>query len=466
MWYSLAGKLIKGLFMKRAFLLIWLLLVPSIALADWNPAFTVHKFGTGSPVVLIVGGIQGDEPGGFSAAALLSTQYRFTRGSIWVVPNLNFPSIIRRSRGLHGDMNRKFARLAENDPEYATVRRIQNLITDPEVDLVLNLHDGSGFYRPNYEDKNNNPYRWGQSVIVDMSVLDGHPFGDLERHARKVVAEVNKVLLQPKHIYHVMNTHTDKGHPEMEKTLSWFAVRNGKPAYGLEASKEFTVPGRTYYHLNVIEAFLKLAGLEFERSFPLTFKGVQAALQNDLSVTFAGDRFHLPLEDVRPRLRGYIPLPRDLYADLSVSKPILAVLKDENELLVHYGNRLLTRFTPEWHDCRHEAPDFSVMVDGQPRTVRVGEIVPVREWFLVKPTGLRINAIGTGRGPDESNTRLGKKNFRPEYSLDTGQTIFRVEGYYGKEFAGMFLVRFADRQVTVQRNYLPDIAGPESDLGR
>lgn len=84
----------------------------------------------------------GDEPGGFSAATLLITHYRIKKGTVWVVPNLNFPSIIQRSRGLHGDMNRKFAALAETDPEYATVRRIQELIRTPGLGLVLNLHDG------------------------------------------------------------------------------------------------------------------------------------------------------------------------------------------------------------------------------------------------------------------------------------------------------------------------------------
>ena len=45
------------------------------------------------PVVLVVGGIQGDEPGGFSAATLLTTHYTIQKGVLWVVPNLNFPSI-------------------------------------------------------------------------------------------------------------------------------------------------------------------------------------------------------------------------------------------------------------------------------------------------------------------------------------------------------------------------------------
>ena len=110
--------------------------------------FTVSRMGEGAPAVLVVGGIQGDEPGGFSAAALLAVHYRFVRGTVWVVPNLNFLSIITRSRGDYGDMNRKFAELSPTDPDFHTVRRIQDIICSPEIKLVLNLHDGSGFYHP------------------------------------------------------------------------------------------------------------------------------------------------------------------------------------------------------------------------------------------------------------------------------------------------------------------------------
>ncbi len=60
--------------------------------------FCLFRLGHGSPTALLFGGIQGDEPGGFSAATLLATRYEINRGSIWVVPNLNFPSIIKRSR--------------------------------------------------------------------------------------------------------------------------------------------------------------------------------------------------------------------------------------------------------------------------------------------------------------------------------------------------------------------------------
>ena len=453
--------------MKHIFVLFVVIFSAVSAQASTPLDFTIHKFGTGSPVVLIVGGIQGDEPGGFSAATLLATQYEFTRGSVWVVPNLNFPSIIKRSRGVYGDMNRKFAELDEKDPEYAVVRRIQELVAAPEVELVLNLHDGSGFYRPKHIDKLRNPNRWGQAVIIDMERMDAGPLGQFKERAEEVVSEVNKHLLQAQHVYHIRNTHTDKGDPEMEKCLTWFAVNNGKPAYGLEVSKEFSIEGRAYYHLHVVESFLKLAGIEFDRSFPLTFKGVRQALQSDISVAFAEDRVRLPLENVRPRLSGYIPVPRDLAGSFSSSKPILAVLGDQKELSVHYGNRLLTKFRPEWHDAFAELPEFTVLADGQEQVVRPGDVLTVRERFLVeRRDGYRINAIGAELGKDESGIEIRKKHFRPEYSVDTGKSVFRVEAYQGKTFAGMFLVRFGEPKMVTTQRYTPDKPGKESDLGR
>jgi predicted deacylase len=62
-----------------------------------------------APTLLIVGGIHGNEPGGFFAPAILAQYYRATKGSFWIVPNLNQPSIQAQSRGINGDMNRKFA---------------------------------------------------------------------------------------------------------------------------------------------------------------------------------------------------------------------------------------------------------------------------------------------------------------------------------------------------------------------
>ena len=130
--------------------------------------FSLHKIESGvpGPTLLVIGGIQGDEPGGFTAASMLVTNYTVKSGSVWVVPNLNFESIIRRSRGVHGDMNRKFNILSEKDPEFAEVQKIKKIILSNDVDIVVNLHDGSGFYKKKYINKMHNPSRWGKALLL------------------------------------------------------------------------------------------------------------------------------------------------------------------------------------------------------------------------------------------------------------------------------------------------------------
>ncbi len=436
--------------------------------------FTLHRHGDDSPAALVIGGIQGDEPGGFSAAALLATRYTVSRGALWVVPNLNFPSIVRNTRGLHGDMNRKFARLDVNDPEYAVVSRIQELIRHPQVALVLNLHDGSGFFRPQHEDALRNPKRWGQCVIIDQSAIPEHlPHSNLEDLARHACEEVNTRLLLPAHRYHIKNTRTGEGDREMEKTLSWYAVRHNKAAFGLEVSKEFPVERRVYYHLLAVESFLRRAGVEFSRDFELSPSGVLAALQSDLRVGFADNRVVLPLDDARPRI-NYLPLPRG-GLKATASKPLLAVLHEKGELAVHYGNRPLTRIVPIWFDADNGISGVKVKVDGDERNVPFGQVLSVRDSFLVLPTpSYRVNAIGAepagAKGgtaaPDESGLDIRPADFTPRFSLDTRGTLYRVEVYKGRNFAGMFLVRFEGKSRGPGRIVTPAVDGPQSVLGR
>jgi len=68
--------------MKRPLLLLLFWLLPSAA-----PAFdfSLHQQQgdqTG-PTLLVIAGIQGDEPGGFNAAAILATRYRIEKGQLW-----------------------------------------------------------------------------------------------------------------------------------------------------------------------------------------------------------------------------------------------------------------------------------------------------------------------------------------------------------------------------------------------
>ena len=431
-----------------------------------------------APVVLVVGGIQGDEPGGFSAATLLTTHYTIQKGVLWVVPNLNFPSIIKRSRGLHGDMNRKFAKLDNSDPEFGTVRRIQELISHPRVGLVLNLHDGSGYYRQSFEDKLRNPNRWGQSVIIDQEALDGVFMGSLGNEARRAAAAANSNLLSPQHALHVHNTNTAEGDHEMEKSLSYYAVRQGKAAFGLEASKEFSVEVRAYYHLLMVESFLAQAGVKFTRGFALTPEGVRGALLDKLDVSFAGNKVFLPLDDVRPAINR-LPLSKDAPAQAVTSKPIMAVLPcangEEGQYCVHYGNRMITQIRPDWREMDHSLSGMRVLADGRETDAAFGQVLEISKSLVVQPaSGYRVNAIGYDSGrKDESGELMTLKDFQPRFSVDRQGRLYRVEVYKDQRFSGMFLVRFVSGANRLTSNdplpnakdRLPDKPGQESTLG-
>ncbi|NOY14018.1 MAG: deacylase [Deltaproteobacteria bacterium] len=431
------------MFCRRSIILLILLLFPARL-----PAFdfTLHKQqgAQPGPTLLIVGGIQGDEPGGFNAAALLATRYRVQRGNLWVVPNLNFPSILQRSRGIYGDMNRKFDTLPESDPEYHQIARIKQIIMDPQVDLVFNLHDGSGFYHPEQINRLRNPNRWGQSCIIDQSRLPDTRFGNLEELTRETIQRVNTAALSPEHQFHLKNTRTAAGDIEMQRSLTYYAVRNNKPAFGIEASKSFSTPVRAYYLLSALEAYMEQVGLRFSRDFALTPQGIKQALSENVRVSFGGGRIQLELKDLRPTL-NYFPLPKAAAIDFSSNNPLVAVLPYRDRFRIHYGNHRLSFLKPQYFAYDQSLTGIKMLIDGVDRDVKFGTTVPVDNNFLVRgKKGYRVNVIGfqkSGRR-NESDLQIAKPQIAGSFSIDKSGNLFRVEVYRQNRFSGMVLVDF------------------------
>ncbi len=396
--------------------------------------------------LLIVGGIQGDEPGGFMAASLIATHYEITKGSVWVVPNLNFYSIITRTRGPHGDMNRKFAALDKDDPDYEDVQRIKSYITAPEVKLVLNLHDGSGYYRHTVIDSMHAPYRWGQSSIIDQSTLDIEKYGNLEEIADRICKKVNAGLIRDEDIYHIHNTRTKMGDKEMEKTLTYFAINNGKAAFGNEASKELPVHERSYYHLLALEEYMNVMGIEFKRKFDLEPLALKNVIDNDIYITFYDDKIKLPLSEVRRYLK-YFPIKKDGTIEFKPSSPVMTIVKNNKSTYsIHYGNRKLAVLKPDFLDVEEKRETIEFKIDGEIKKVEIGSLIVVGEDFSVVPNDYRVNVIGyvNKRQRNESGLNITKKDIPPRFSIDVKGQIYRVEFYNKKDnkFAGMVMVKF------------------------
>jgi len=177
--------------------------------------------------LLIIGGIQGDEPGGFLSADLYADM-ELIRGNLIVVPRANFYSIILNTRQVNEDMNRKFSGSSPENYEAQVVSILKRLIA--ESSCLLNLHDGSGFYRDTWESEMRNPSRYGQSIIVDCEEHRDPNTGNiiaLGKMARSAISKINEEIANPDHLFHFNNHRTqspDSSHPEQRKSATYFAL--------------------------------------------------------------------------------------------------------------------------------------------------------------------------------------------------------------------------------------------------
>ncbi len=416
-----------------------------------NLNYTLIKKGVeNNNTVLVMGGIQGDEPGGFLAANLIALEYNITAGSVWVIPNLNFDSIIKNNRGAKGDMNRKFATLAKNDPDYRAVMGVKKLVADPAVSLIVHLHDGSGFYREKYINAMENPKRWGNSCIIDQEKLPGSPYGDLIGISSHIAKEINKHIKDPKHKYHVKNTRTAEGDTEMLKSLTWYAVTEGKAAFANEASKSLPTHLRVYYHLLAIESYLRTAGIKFERSFALTPDGVKKAIEKEIDVSINDGKFFLALKDPRKQI-NFVPMPKGAKLEYNATNPLAALISAKGGVSVYYGNRMLTKITPEYFEYSNLVSKVDIKLDGKDEQVPLGtKIYADKSIEIVSKKGIRVNVIGYSSNlKSETDVNIGKKDIDRKFSIDKAGKLFRVEFYEESKsgakdkFIGMFLVEFA-----------------------
>lgn len=430
--------------MLKLYSLLFLFLLPLCLSANNNFNFNlIQKGKQDGNTLLVIGGIQGDEPGGFLSASLLTTHYEIIKGSVWIVPNLNFYSIIKRSRGPYGDMNRKFAELSEKDPEYVTVSRIKNYIKDDDVKLVVNLHDGSGYYRKKHIDDMHSPNRWGQCSIVDQTQIDIPIYGNLEEISTEVVKHVNNNLIISEDIYHVHNTRTKEGDKEMEKSLTYFAINQGKAAFGNEASKNLPTHKRVYYHLLALEKYMGIMGIEFKRKFTLDVNGVYKAINDDIYISLYDEKIKLPLSRIRDVIK-YFPIKKDAVLDFKASNPLLTIIKKDNTYVIQYGNRRLSRLKADYQEYDDDTKSVEIQIDGKLQYVKFGSLIDVEDNFLVKENSrYRVNVIGyTNNKKKETGIEIKNKEIPKHFSLDKKGTIYRVEYYTKNKFAGMVLIKF------------------------
>jgi hypothetical protein len=410
----------------------------------------INIFKKGNPdsntTLLVIGGIHGNEPGGYFAASILATHYHILSENLWVIPNLNRDSIIANKRGIHGDMNRKFAVMKKNDKDKKTVEEIKKIILNKKVSLVLNLHDGHGFYRQKEQNSIFNPNAWGQTCVIDQCTLNSNePFGNLNDIALKVQKNVNKKLLKKHHIFNVKNTKTKFKDEQMRLSLTYFAVKNNKPAFAIETSKSLSsVSQKVFYQLLTIEEFMKIMHIKYSRDFNLNEKNITKLIKNYGTLEI-NHNILLNLRDIKKSLR-FIPL-KSGSNDFNCSNPLGVVKKNRyGSYDVYIGNIKVTTLKPQYFKMSNSCKDFyAVQVDGKLRSIKKASTFIVNDNFkIIKNKNFRVNIIGyhSKNKTDESNVIISMKNLKKRYAMDRVNKSYRIEFYNNNGFCSMLTAKF------------------------
>ena len=423
----------------------WIMLFLFVSVFSAQKHFSFYKK-TGTikgNILLVIGGIHGNEPGGYFAPSVLISDYNITKGSLWIVPNLNFDSDLRNARGIYGDMNRKFAYIKPNDKDFEIIKDIKKIILNPKVDLILNLHDGHGFYREAWENSIFNPAAWGQTCIIDQRNINSKKFGKLSDIASSVAQVLNTKLVKNLHTFNVKNTHTKFKDEQMRLSLTYFAITHNKPAFAIETSKNIKqLHQKVFYQLRAIEAFMREMGIEYRRDFKLTPTGVKMVLARRERVVINSNAI-VDLSRVKKVLR-YFPL-KEKNNKIEGKNPLLAILKRGKYFNIMIGNRKITTLYPDYKEQERCIDKLTMVIDGKKRSVKVPSIVDVSSSFsTLADKKYRINIIGFSKKglKNEDSVTVAREGILKKYAMDSKNRKFRIEIYHKERYCGMVVVNF------------------------
>jgi hypothetical protein len=192
---------------------------------------------------------------------------------------------------------------------------------------------------------------------------------------------------------------------------------------------------------------MKLMGIEYQRNFDLSAKGIMHAIRGNSKLVFYDKRIFLDVGNARKQL-GYIPLKLNSRIEFTPSNPLITIVGTEKCYRVYHGNRSLTSIRPEYFEYDSSIRGITMQIDGHEKDVDFGEMVEVDESFSVVPEkGYRVNVIGFTRPglANEAGISICRKDIPKHFSVDRAGQMYRVEIYREKKFSGMVLVNFGAR---------------------
>ncbi|MDD2620570.1 MAG: succinylglutamate desuccinylase/aspartoacylase family protein [Syntrophomonadaceae bacterium] len=130
------------------------------------------------PVVMVVGGVHGNETAGYKAATLLK-DYRIKNGTLLILPQANRRAVKSDVRFLCGekDLNRCFPQSSSESADNILAKEIYRSVKKYKVDWLMDMHEGINYSRLSTS--------VGQSIVY-------YPDTATRKVSQKIIKNLNK----------------------------------------------------------------------------------------------------------------------------------------------------------------------------------------------------------------------------------------------------------------------------------
>lgn len=198
--------------------------------------------GISGPVVVVVGGMHGNEPAGYLAARRLAG-LKPQKGRLIVIPEANKLAIETKTRtGSHpGDLNRAFPASRSDKPGSPLAASIWSLIERVRPDYLFDLHEGYDFHKINKDSV-------GQSMIY-------YPVQGALEMAKAMQTAVNRGISNSRHHYSLLR------YPVKGSLARAAGQLLGTRAMILETSRKQPLESRIEQNVTMVKAALARVGM-------------------------------------------------------------------------------------------------------------------------------------------------------------------------------------------------------------
>lgn len=205
---------------------------------DWETTLHIITAPEEGPMVMVMGGVHGDEIAGYLAADIVAT-WSIDRGTLLVLPRANTPAVKTNTRYIPGscDLNYIFPGNAAGNPSERLAAAIYAVMAEYRPVWVVDLHEAWEFERVRHG-------QLGQTIIYP-------PDAPSLPVVQQIVAGLNSSITESIHKYQVLRGGVRGGTIRASRSL-------GLESFTIETTRKLPLEVRVEQHLQAVRLLLTI----------------------------------------------------------------------------------------------------------------------------------------------------------------------------------------------------------------